>query len=192
MSSLRPILTAFVATLALTLAACGGDDSGEKGSEASPPAETTEAQAPAETTPAEGGEGKVGEVSKDLEEKPSIPQPEGEPPTELQTKDIVEGKGTTAKKGDNVSVQYVGVNWSNGAEFDASWNSGQAFTFTLGSGNVIAGWDEGVAGMKEGGRRMLIIPPDKGYGPAGSPPAIGPDETLVFVVDLEKVTRGQG
>jgi peptidylprolyl isomerase len=174
MPNARLLLTALLACVALALAACGGDD--EKDTAGDAPAETT-AQAPAP-------------ISKDLEEKPSIQSPGGDPPAELQKEDIVVGKGRTAKAGDNVSVQYAGVSWSNGAEFDASWNrGGQPFEFTLGAGNVIAGWDEGVVGMKEGGRRKLVIPPDQAYGPAGQPPSIGPNETLIFVVDLEKVTR---
>jgi peptidylprolyl isomerase len=97
------------------------------------------------------------------------------------------GKGKRAKKGDEVTVQYVGVSFSTGQQFDASWDSGQPFPFTLGAGMVIPGWDRGVAGMREGGRRMLTIPPDLAYGTAGSPPAIGPDETLIFVVDMVEV-----
>ena len=185
MPNARALLTALLACLALVAVACGDDDSGSAAEPAETTAETTE-QAPA-SDPAKLAE----EISEDLEEKPSIPAPSGEPPAELQSVDIVEGKGRAAAEGENVKVQYVGVNWSDGAEFDASWNSGQAFEFTLGTGNVIPGWDEGVQGMKPGGRRMLVIPPDKAYGPAGSPPAIAPNETLVFVVDLVSVTRGQ-
>jgi FKBP-type peptidyl-prolyl cis-trans isomerase len=126
-------------------------------------------------------------ISKDRSKKPAIPAPKGDPPTSLVKKDIVKGKGKTAKAGGTVTVQYVGVSWSTGQEFDASWTSGQPFSFPLGAQRVIPGWDQGVAGMKVGGRRELVIPPDLGYGPQGSPPAIGPNETLVFVVDLEKV-----
>ena len=116
-----------------------------------------------------------------------VEKPAGSPPSELVTEDIVEGKGKTAKAGDTVSMQYVGNAWSTGGEFDASWNSGQPLEFPLGAGRVIPGWDQGIAGMKEGGRRLLVIPPDLAYGAQGAPPVIGPDETLVFVVDLEKV-----
>jgi peptidylprolyl isomerase len=90
-------------------------------------------------------------------------------------------------KGKNVSVHYVGVAWSNGQEFDASWNSGNAFEFRLGAGQVIQGWDDGVAGMKVGGRRQLTIPPDMGYGSRGAGGVIKGGETLVFVVDLLNV-----
>jgi peptidylprolyl isomerase len=183
MPTTRLLLTALFATLALALAACGDDDSSDSAA-----GDTGTAAA---TTPAEEEQAAPAEVSKDLEEKPAIPQPSGEPPAELAKEDIVEGDGRTAKSGDNVTVQYVGVNWSNGAEFDASWNSGQPFTFTLGAGQVIPGWDEGVAGMKVGGRRQLTIPPDQAYGEQGSPPAIPPNETLVFVIDLQKVESGQ-
>ena len=184
MPSLRHLLLALLAAMSLALAACGDDDD----ESASEPATATETSL-AETAAAEPASE---EISTNLDEKPAIAQPSGKPPAELETDDVVKGKGATAKKGDNVSVQYVGVNFSNGAEFDASWNRGEPFEFTLGAGQVIPGWDEGVAGMKEGGRRKLVIPPDMGYGEAGSPPTIPPNETLVFVVDLVKVTKGTG
>jgi peptidylprolyl isomerase len=116
-------------------------------------------------------------------------QPSGTPPAELQTTDIVKGKGKAAKSGDTVSVQYVGNSWSTGSQFDASWDRGQEpFQFPLGAGQVIPGWDQGVAGMKEGGRRLLVIPPDLAYGDQSPSPDIGPNETLIFVVDLEKIS----
>ncbi len=124
--------------------------------------------------------------------KPVVPTQEGDPPTELVSEDIVTGDGATAKAGDEVEVQYVGVDYVTGEQFDASWDSGQPFTFQLGAGGVIPGWDQGVEGMKVGGRRMLTIPPDLAYGPAGSPPAIGPDATLVFVIDLLDVKSSKG
>ena len=179
MLNARVLLTALLACLALAVAACGGDDAEES---AATTAETSE-QAAAPADPKQLAE----QVTDDAEEKPSIPPGQGEPPSELVSVDITEGDGRAAKVGDNVTVQYVGVNWSNGAEFDASWDRGEPFEFTLGSGNVIAGWDEGVEGMKVGGRRELVIPPALGYGAAGAPPAIPPNETLVFVVDLEAV-----
>ncbi len=125
------------------------------------------------------------EVSTDLAEKP-VPATGGEAPAELVVDDIVEGDGAEAKAGDEVTVQYVGVDFATGEEFDSSWEA-EPFVFELGAGQVIPGWDEGVAGMKEGGRRQLTIPPDLAYGPQGSPPAIGPNATLAFVVDLESV-----
>ena len=98
------------------------------------------------------------------------------------------GAGPAAKAGDKVSVQYVGVSYTNGRQFDASWDRGQPFDFTLGNGDVIQGWDQGVAGMKVGGRRRITIPPDLAYGKRGAGGVIGPDETLVFVVDLVAVS----
>lgn len=120
-------------------------------------------------------------------EKPSVEIPEGDPPTELGIDDLVVGDGTEAAKGATVSVHYVGVSWSTGAEFDASWDRGDQFDFRLGAGQVIAGWDQGVAGMKVGGRRRLTIPPELGYGSRGAGGLIKGGETLVFVVDLMNV-----
>lgn len=119
--------------------------------------------------------------------KPSITIPQETPPSELVKTDITVGTGDEALKGKNVSVHYVGVAWSNGQEFDASWNRGEAFEFRLGAGQVIQGWDDGVAGMKVGGRRQLTIPPDMGYGSRGAGGVIKGGETLVFVVDLLNV-----
>ncbi len=119
--------------------------------------------------------------------KPEVTVPKGKAPKKLVVKDLKEGTGPTAEPGRTVSVQYVGVSYLNGRQFDASWDRGEPFSFRLGAGMVIGGWDQGVAGMKVGGRRKLIIPPDKAYGPQGQPPTIPPDATLVFVVDLLKV-----
>ncbi|MEW9553081.1 FKBP-type peptidyl-prolyl cis-trans isomerase [Nonomuraea sp. NPDC050783] len=117
-------------------------------------------------------------------EKPEIDFPGGTPPKDLEIEDLVEGDGPEAKPGHTVRVHYVGVAFSTGEEFDASWNRGSAFEFPLGKGRVIAGWDQGVAGMKVGGRRKLVIPPHLGYGNRGAGSAIKPGETLIFVVDL--------
>ena len=119
--------------------------------------------------------------------KPTVTIPTEAPPAELVKTDITVGSGDEAVKGKNVSVHYVGVAWSNGQEFDASWNRGDAFEFRLGAGQVIQGWDDGVAGMKVGGRRQLTIPPDMGYGSRGAGGVIKGGETLVFVVDLLNV-----
>ena len=126
-------------------------------------------------------------ASTDTGKKPEVTVPGGSPPKQLQKRDLVMGSGAEAKAGDEVTVQYVGVGYDSGEEFDASWDRGEPFTFPLGAGAVIKGWDQGVAGMKVGGRRELTIPPNLAYGPAGSPPAIGPNETLIFVVDLVAV-----
>jgi len=120
----------------------------------------------------------------DLTQKPTVEIPDGAPPTELVIEDLVVGEGSEAQAGTNPSMQYVGHSWSTGKQFDASWDRGQPFSFRLGEGQVIQGWDKGVAGMKVGGRRRLTIPPELGYGARGAGGAIGPNETLVFVVDL--------
>src|SRR5215216_5232653 len=118
--------------------------------------------------------------------KPEVTVPKQLPKT-LVKKDLKVGDGATATAGKSVTVQYVGVSALNGRQFDASWDRGEPFPFTLGQGEVIQGWDEGVEGMKVGGRRMLVIPPDLAYGAQGSPPNIGPNESLVFVIDLVSV-----
>jgi len=117
-------------------------------------------------------------------DKPEVDFPGGEPPAELDITDIWEGDGAEARPGDLVNVHYVGVAFSTGEEFDASWDRGDPLQFQLGAGQVIAGWDQGVAGMRVGGRRQLIIPPDLGYGDKGAGAAIAPGETLIFVCDL--------
>jgi len=117
-------------------------------------------------------------------EKPEVDFPGGEPPTELQISDIWEGDGAVAKVGDTVQVHYVGVAYSTGEEFDASWSRGAPLEFRLGVGQVIAGWDQGVQGMRVGGRRQLIIPPGLAYGDRGAGRSIAPGETLIFVCDL--------
>ncbi len=117
-------------------------------------------------------------------DKPHVTVPEGPPPTELQTEEVVHGDGPEATAGQTCTMQYVGVAWSTGRQFDASWDRGQPFSFPLGAGKVIGGWDQGVAGMKVGGRRRLTIPPHLGYGDRGAGRDIKGGETLVFVVDL--------
>ena len=119
--------------------------------------------------------------------KPEVSVPDHEPPQELVIIDDVVGEGEEATAGSTVSVHYVGVSWSTGKQFDASWDRMEPFRFGLGARQVIAGWDEGVAGMKVGGRRTLHIPPDKGYGARGAGGVIKPNETLIFVVDLLEV-----
>jgi peptidylprolyl isomerase len=137
-----------------------------------------------------GDDADAGGVSTDLASKPTIEVPSGPPPSELVSEDIVTGDGATAEQGDTVEVQYVGVDYKTGEEFDTSWGGGQPFSFQLGGGQVIPGWDQGVEGMKVGGRRELIVSPDLAYGEQGSPPAIGPNATLVFVIDLLDVKSG--
>jgi len=117
-------------------------------------------------------------------EKPFVEPPMGDAPADLVITDLAEGTGTEATSGSTVEVHYVGVSWSTGEQFDASWDRGDTFRFRLGAGMVIAGWDRGVAGMKVGGQRRLEIPAHLGYVDRGAPPVIKGGETLIFVVDL--------
>jgi peptidylprolyl isomerase len=123
-------------------------------------------------------------TSGPLSKEPHITPPSGPAPSTLVKKDLIVGTGAEAKSGDPVTVNYVGALYKNGKVFDASWKRDEPFSFTLGKGQVIPGWEQGVVGMKVGGRRELIIPPALGYGAKGSPPTIPPNETLIFVVDL--------
>jgi peptidylprolyl isomerase len=168
---------------AVLLAACGG--SSNKDETAATPTKTAKPTATATAAP----EGKV-KVTGALGAKPkiTISPINATPPAKLEIKDLAKGHGKKAKAGETVTVQYDGVLYNNGTEFDASWNRHQPFSFPLGAGRVIPGWDKGVAGMKVGGRRVLTIPPDLGYGPQGAGP-IPPNSTLVFVVDLLKIQR---
>jgi peptidylprolyl isomerase len=125
-----------------------------------------------------------GEVKK---AKPEIDFPGDNPPSELLVEDLEVGKGEEATAGRTISAHYVGVAWSTGEEFDASWNRGQPLTFQVGVGQVIQGWDQGLLGMKVGGRRKITIPPHLGYGDRGAGGAIKGGETLIFVVDLVDV-----
>jgi peptidylprolyl isomerase len=117
-------------------------------------------------------------------QKPTVTVPDSDPPDQLEIVDDVVGNGVEASAGNTVSVHYVGVAWSTGSQFDASWDRMQPFRFGLGGSQVIQGWDEGVAGMRVGGRRTLTIPPHLGYGSRGAGSAIAPNETLIFIVDL--------
>ena len=155
--------------LVLVLAGCG-DDGGET---AATPTPTPKATATPDNT--------------DVTKKPKVTVPDELPPDELQIEDIVKGKGPAAKKGDKLTMQYVGLTWSTSVEFDASWDRGEPFVLTLGKGEVIPGWDQGIPGMRRGGRRQLTIPAELAYGAQGSPPKIGPNECLRFIIDLVKI-----
>ena len=126
-------------------------------------------------------------MSSHQPEKPEIDFPDSPPPTDLEVTDLSAGSGAEAASGSTVVVHYVGVAHSTGEEFDASYNRGEPLSFRLGVGQVIAGWDQGVTGMKVGGRRKLVIPPHLGYGDRGAGGVIKPGETLIFVVDLVDV-----
>ncbi|HSR94535.1 MAG TPA: FKBP-type peptidyl-prolyl cis-trans isomerase, partial [Solirubrobacterales bacterium] len=119
--------------------------------------------------------------------EPKVEVPKGAPPSKLEVEDVVTGTGPEAKAGDEVTVQYVAVTYKNGKEVDASWGRKEPFSFTLGAGKVTPGWEQGIEGMKAGGRRELIVPANLAYGKAGFPPVIGPNEAMVFVIDLLKI-----
>jgi peptidylprolyl isomerase len=175
----RPLpLALAVLALALATAGCGDDDDSAPPG-ATPKATTPTGTTPAATTPESGG--------ADLAKKPVVKPPSDPPPAKLEIEDIVRGKGQAAKAGDQLTVQYVGVNYANGKQFDASWDRGEPFTFPLGAGQVIPGWDQGLVGMMPGGRRQLTIPPDLAYGAQGAPPDIPPNATLIFVIDLQRI-----
>lgn len=180
------------AAAAVTLGACGGGTKTAAIPSAAPSGTPTVSTLPTETTPKPAPptaavKALAAAVVTNTKKQPKIPKPKGSPPTKLIADDIVAGKGPAAKSGDQLTVDYVGENWSSGKVFDASWKRHQTFPLTLGQGSVIKGWDDGLVGMKAGGRRMLVIPPDLGYGASGSPPSIPPNETLVFVIDLRKI-----
>ena len=193
MSKIRPVLLllALVACVAV-VAGCGDDVQPSAADKAAQQAEEELSKRPAaeDAKPVQAEKVEPAAGEGDLATKPKIAKPTGDPPKELVAQDLVVGKGAEAKSGDQVSVQYVGNTFKDNKEFDTSWKGdkpGDPFQFQLGSGNVIQGWDQGVAGMKVGGRRKLIIPPDLAYGAQGSPPKIGANETLVFIIDLKKV-----
>ena len=178
-----------LAALAVAVAGCGS----KKVNTAAIPSAPAPANSGAGTTTPKPKPGptaikqKLPASDKNLSKKPTIPAPTGTPPSNLQKRDIVTGSGRAAKAGDKLTVQYVGVSYSTGEQFDASWDRHQPFPFKLGAGMVIPGWDQGLVGMKKGGRRELVIPSQLAYGPQGQPPKIGPNETLVFIIDLKKI-----
>ena len=174
---LPAFILALCVALAIAVAGCGGgsDSSTESSSASTEASGSTEESSSSEESSASG-----------KKTKPKVTVPKGISPKNFATKELEEGTGATAKKGDEVTVQYVGVGYDSEEEFDSSWGK-EPFSFTLGAGQVIKGWEQGVEGMKVGGRRELLIPGNLAYGPAGSPPSIGPNETLIFVIDLLSV-----
>jgi peptidylprolyl isomerase len=180
---------ALLAAAVLAASGCGGATK-KSSIPSGAPGSSTAATTATPITPEAKGPSRVppGPGETKLGSKPKIGKPSGTPPSTLVKRDIVKGKGAEAKTGKTVSVQYVGIAYSTGSQFDASWDRGKKpFEFKLGAGMVIPGWDQGVVGMKVGGRRQLVIPPSLAYGANGQPPAIGPNETLVFDIDLLKV-----
>ncbi len=171
-----------LAGLAVLLAACSQNTESNDALDDAPPTQApSNIQACEDRTLEAPPEASGDEVGK---EKPEVQAPDGPPPCKLVIQDIADGTGTEVKEDSTLTVQYVGVSWSTGEEFEASWSGPEPPSFPL--SGVIRGWQEGLVGMKEGGRRQLIIPPDLAYGAQGRP-GIAPNETLVFVIDLLKV-----
>jgi len=158
--------------LGLLLASCGGESDDSATTQSGDPAAATES----DTDTAESGPASTSA-------KPKLTVPKGVPENELAFRDVKEGSGAAAKAGDQLSVQYVGIGYKTGEEFDSSWGESKPFTFTLGRGEVIDGWDQGLVGLKVGGRREMVIPANLAYGSQGTP-SVAPDETLVFAVEL--------
>ncbi len=189
---IRPILLAAVAAFAVVFAAGCGDDTQKSAVDLAAEQAVKEAKNPPKIVEVKEPELKVetaqpGPGEGDIKSKPKVPAQTGKPPTELLAQDVIAGKGKKAKSGDKVSVQYVGVLFDGGKEFDSSWKRNQPFDVTLGQGQVIKGWDEGIVGMQVGGRRRLLIPAELAYGAQGSPPSIPANAALVFDVDLKKI-----
>jgi peptidylprolyl isomerase len=184
----RALIVLAVVAAGLIAPGCGDDDGGSATNTATTQTQTTQPATPEEPPAAKARKVKPTAGEADIDRKPKVPRGKGDPPSTLQVQDLIVGKGKTARTGATVSVKYVGVLFENGKEFDASWKGGkgQTFQFPLGGGQVIPGWDQGVAGMKEGGRRKLIIPPDLAYGAQGFPPDIPPNAALIFDIDLVK------
>ena len=182
-----------VAGLVVVAAGCGGGK--DKSNAATETQVQTETQPTAPSTAPAQGKPRARKVKPsageaDLGKKPKVPKGSGNAPSTLVVQDLIVGKGKQAKAGETVAVQYAGVLFDNGKEFDASWNGsrpGKPFEFPLGGGQVIPGWDRGVVGMKVGGRRKLIIPSDLAYGAQGYPPDIPPNAALIFDIDLKKI-----
>jgi peptidylprolyl isomerase len=183
----RTHLPALLAVAAVAVGGCGSDNK-KQSSDKSHQSQAAVVGHPAPSNPSPSPSPKLPASLKDTSKKPVVPRPTGPAPSSLVVRDIVSGKGRPAKSGDQLTMQYVGVSYSDGKQFDASWDRGQPFKFQLGAGMVIPGWDKGLVGIKPGGRRELIIPSDLAYGPQGQPPAIGPNETLIFIVDAVKVS----
>ncbi len=183
----KPLALPMLALLAAGLSACGSSTApGVQQAPSGGPTQTSVAASPSttSTSTSQSATAVTPKPPSPLSKKPAVTVPAGPAPTHLVIKDLIPGTGPAAKTGSNVTVNYVGVLYKNGQEFDSSWKRNQPFPFTLGQGQVIKGWDQGVAGMKVGGRRELIIPAALAYGAQGSPPTIPANAPLVFVIDL--------
>lgn len=186
--NLRATSIALLSVSGLVAGGCGDTSTAD-----TTPAGATAPTAPAQTstTPqpagtATGVKGLVAQIGTDLQTAPAITRPSGDPPGRLVVRDLVSGKGRAARQGDMLTVNYLGASWSNGVQFDSSFQRGQPITFQLGAQMVIPGWDQGLKGVRAGGRRLLVIPPGLAYGAQGTPD-IAPNETLVFVLDVVDV-----
>lgn len=168
----RNLIASGFAALSLVAAGCGDEDSDKADGDSAAGKQETTREAPQPQATAK------------VRDKPKVARPSGAAPRKLVKQDLEKGTGPAVKAGDQIEVNYVGVTFKDGKEFDSSFNAGEPFRFMLGAGEVIPGWDRGLEGMRVGGRRRLTIPPGLAYGAEGSPPAIGPNETLVFVIDL--------
>lgn len=188
---LKPItLTGALVAVAAAVAGCGGSTA--PGVQLAPSAGATAAAitsaSTTATTSASATSTSTAPLPAALNTKPKVVPPSGPPPKKLIIKDLIKGTGPVATAGSTVTVQYVGVLYKNGKQFDASWNDGSGKPVTLPLSGVIKGWQDGIPGMRVGGRRELIIPSDLGYGAAGSPPRIPPNAALVFVIDLHAIS----
>jgi peptidylprolyl isomerase len=186
----RSIPLAALLVLALLAAGCGSSTSESAADKSAAKAESeakNQKPVPEATAPtSQKVDPTPGEA--DINTKPTVPKGSGPAPTELKAETLIAGNGPAIKSGQQATVNYVGVLFKNGKEFDTSWGKGkQPFQFALGSGQVIPGWDQGVLGMKVGERRRLTIPAELAYGAQGSPPKIGPNEPLIFDIDLKKI-----
>jgi FKBP-type peptidyl-prolyl cis-trans isomerase len=194
----RLLISLALVTAALIPAGCGSGSGGGSGSGTTSQATQTQTQTTSTGSSQSAAQGQVPKVKKvkpspaeaNISTKPTVPKGKGAPPTSLVAQDLIVGKGKQAASGQAVSVRYAGVLYKNGKQFDASWKGngpGRPFQFVLGGGQVIPGWDQGVPGMRVGGRRKLIIPASLAYGAQGYPPDIPPNAALIFDIDLKKI-----
>jgi peptidylprolyl isomerase len=184
-------LTAVLGTAAALLAGCGSSTSTASGVQPAPsagPTATTVAAAPTTSSTTTAASTTTGPLPAALNTKPTVTVPSGPAPKKLIVKDLIKGTGAAAKPGSMVTVQYVGVLYKNGKQFDASWNDGSGKPTSLALAQTIQGWQQGIPGMRIGGRRELIVPATLGYGATGSPPKIPPNSALVFVIDLHAIS----